>query len=74
MDDVMTIEEINSQFDSEWVLVDDPQTNESLQVLSGKVICHSKSRDEVYKKAIELRPGRFAVLYTGSMKGKKYLL
>jgi hypothetical protein len=67
MDNVLTIAEIESQFESEWVLVSDPQTNESLEVQSGKVLCHSKDRDEVYRKAVEVRPKRFAMLYTGTI-------
>jgi hypothetical protein len=67
MEKEMTIEEIESQFDSEWVLVEDPQTNEALEVLSGKVIHHSKDRDEVYRKAAALRPKRSAILYTGEI-------
>ena len=47
--------------------MEDPQTNDALEVLSGKVRCHSKDRDEVYRKAVELRPRRFAVLYTGQI-------
>ena len=65
--EVLTIAEIQSQFHSEWILVGDPQTDDSLQVQSGKVIYHSKDRDEVYRKAIELRPKRFAMLYTGTL-------
>lgn len=67
MDDVLTIAQIEAQFESEWVLVEDPQTNEELEVESGKVRWHSKDRDEVYRKAVELRPKRFAMLYTGGM-------
>jgi len=66
-DKVITIAEIESQFESEWVLVEDAQTNEALEVLSGRVRCHSKDRDEVYRKAVELRPKRFAMLYTGTI-------
>jgi hypothetical protein len=67
MEQEMTIKEIESQFESEWVLVEDPQTNEELQVQSGRVRHHSKDRDEVYRKAVELRPKRFAILYTGEI-------
>ncbi len=67
MDDVLTITQIEAQFAAEWILVADPQTNEVLEVQSGKVCWHSKDRDEVYRKAVELRPKRFAVLYTGKM-------
>jgi hypothetical protein len=63
----MTIQEIENQFESEWVLVADPQTNEGLEVTRGHVICHSKDRDEVYRRAVALRPKRSAILYTGRM-------
>ena len=65
MGETITIAEIQSRFQSEWVLLEDPQTNESLDVKSGKVLYHSKDRDEVYRKAIELHPKRFAMLFTG---------
>lgn len=42
MEAVMNIADIESRFDSEWVLVEDPQTNESHEVLRGKVVYHSK--------------------------------
>jgi hypothetical protein len=67
MGDVLTVAEIESRYKSEWVLVEDPQTNEALEVLSGKVRFHSKDRDEVYRKAVELRPKGFAMLYTGTI-------
>ena len=67
MDDVMTVAQIEAQFHSEWVLLEDPQTNEALEVQGGRVLWHSKDRDEVYRKAVEVRPKRFAVLYTGKM-------
>lgn len=65
MSDLLTVVEIQSLFPSEWVLIENPGTNQSLEVQSGKVLYHSKDRDEVYRKAIELRPKRFAMLYTG---------
>ena len=67
MEEVLTIAQIEAQFDSEWILVGDPQTNEALEVHSGKVLWHSKDREEVYRKAVELRPRRSAMLYTGKM-------
>jgi hypothetical protein len=67
MGEILTLAEIYSRFDAEWVLLDEPQTAENLDVLAGKVLFHSKDRDEVYRKAIELRPKRCAFLFTGSM-------
>lgn len=67
MDRVLTLKQIEDRFESEWVLVEDPETNDALEVQSGKVRWHSKDRDEVYRKAVELRPKRFAMLYTGKI-------
>jgi hypothetical protein len=67
MDHVLTLKEIEERFDSEWVLVEDPETNDALEVQRGTVRWHSKDRDEVYRKAVELRPKRFAMLYTGTI-------
>lgn len=67
MDEVLTTAQIEAQFESEWVLVEDPQTDEALTVRRGKVRWHSKDRDEVYRKAVELRLARFAILYTGKI-------
>jgi len=65
MNEVMSLVEIRDQFKSEWVLLEDPETTESLEVKGGKVLWHSKDRDEVYRKARELRPKHSAILYTG---------
>jgi hypothetical protein len=66
-DPAMTIQEIETQFADEWILVQEPETNEALEVTRGNVVCHSKDRDEVYRRAVALRPKRCAILYTGQM-------
>jgi hypothetical protein len=63
----MSVQEIHARFESEWVLVEDPETTELLEVTGGRVLWHSKDRDEVYRKARELRPKSSAILYTGSL-------
>ena len=67
MASVMTVAEIKAQFDAEWVLVEDPQTDSDLEVQAGVVTAHSKDRDEVYRLATTSRPPRFAILYTGEL-------
>ena len=67
MDTLLTLSEIEERHPSEWVLVDDVETNDFLLVQRGTVRFHSKDRDEVYQKALELPSKRFAVLYTGSI-------
>jgi hypothetical protein len=65
MGEVMTVSEIEDKFKSEWILIGDPETNEALEVLAGKVLWHSKNRDEVYRKVRELKPRHSAIVYTG---------
>lgn len=67
MGEVLTIAEITSTYESEWVLVEDPQTNAALEVQSGTVLYHSKDRDEFDRKVLGFHPRRFAVLYTGEI-------
>jgi len=67
MDEVLTLDQIEARFPSQWVLVADPDLTESLAVVKGKVLWHSPNRDEVYRKARELRPRHSAILYTGTL-------
>ena len=66
-EDVLTVEEIKSRYDSEWILLADPEVNSRQEVISGRLLFHSKDRDEVYRKAIELKPKHSAFIYTGKI-------
>jgi hypothetical protein len=72
----LTIEEIESRFPSEWILIEDPVTDEKLELRGGMVRWHSADRDEMYRKALESRAPRIAFLYTGKMplNGKTIVL
>jgi hypothetical protein len=65
MSEMLTLTEIESRFPSEWVLIGDPQTDPNEQLLGGRVLVHSRDRDEVDRKLLELRPARFALRYLG---------
>ena len=67
MPEVLSIEEIASRFEEEWVLLEDPQTDSLLEVRGGRVLWHSRDRDELERKALELRPRHSAVLFTGTL-------
>jgi hypothetical protein len=67
MNQVLSLSDIQRQFDSEWVLVVDPELTPGLEVIRGQVAWHSKDRDEVYRKARELAPNRSAILYNGRL-------
>ena len=65
MNQVMTMTEIETQFDNEWILVEAPVFDSDGEVVRGKVLWHSKDRDEVYRRDLEMRPRNAAYLYTG---------
>lgn len=67
MNEVMSMAEIKDRFESEWVLIGEPETTETLEVTGGRVLCHSKDRDEVYRKARALKPKHSAIIYTGML-------
>jgi len=67
MGEVMTLLEIQSGFDAKWLLIQDPEVTESLQLKRGKLLWHSKDRDEVYHKARVHRPKHSAILHTGRL-------
>lgn len=62
---VLTLEEIQSQYPREWVLIVCPELDEDLNVIRGQVLAHSTDRDEIYSK-LPLRKGKpVAIEYTG---------
>ena len=67
MNDVMAIADIHDKFDSEWILLEDPETDDSMEIRGGRVLWHSRDRDEVYRKAQEISPQHSAIVYTGSL-------
>lgn len=66
MGEILTMKEIEARFPSEWVLLTDPHLNEYQEILSGRLVCHSKDRDEIHRQAMALPlPRHIAVFYTG---------
>ena len=51
MDEILTLSEMESRYPEEWILIDDPETDESLEVVRGRVLFHSSDQGEMYRKA-----------------------
>ena len=67
MEKVMTWAEIESEFDGEWVLIEDTVYTHLQEIAWGKVIFHSKERADVYKKMGELPRLDHDVLFVGDL-------
>ena len=73
--DVLSKAQIYRRYPSEWVLIEDPVSDKHLQLLRGRVIFHSKDRDEMSRELLRVRPYHFAVEYTGKPpKGMEFVL
>jgi hypothetical protein len=71
----LTIKQIEEQYPSEWILMVEPETDQTYEVIAGKVVFHSKDRDEVYREANEVDAKEIALHYTGSIpKGTAIIL
>jgi len=73
MNELMSVMEIRDRFESEWVLIKDPELTEHLELTGGKVLWHSRDRDEVCRKArqLRLRPKHSAILYVEALSEAK---
>ncbi|MBI5181540.1 MAG: hypothetical protein HZA06_01355 [Nitrospirae bacterium] len=63
----MKWEKILEQYKDEWVLIDVKVTDDDFMVKEGDVIAHSKDKEEIYKKLLEIRPKNFSIEYTGKI-------
>ena len=65
MNDALTMAEIAQRYNGEWVLIADPETDQNLNVVRGRVLFHSPDRDEFDRESLKFQGNRFAVRYVG---------
>ena len=73
MNEVLTRAEMEAQFDGEWVLVADPEVDDSHEVQRGRVIHHSMDREAIYDHEESLHSQSLVHVYLGKMP-KRILL
>jgi hypothetical protein len=61
----MRWEEIVEQFRDEWVLIDVKGVDENFNLQEGDVIAHSKNKEEIYRRLLEMRPRNCSIEFTG---------
>ena len=65
MDNYLTIEEIEARYAPEWVLIDEPQKDDSQRFLGGRVVAHSPDRSVLFRTAKELGLHHIAIRKLG---------
>lgn len=74
MSEILTMEEIEKKFDGEWVLIEDVEVNEQLEVLRGKVTYHGNDKNELHRRAMKSKTKHFASLFIGKPDPKMEFL
>lgn len=74
VNEVLTRAEMEAQFEGEWVLVADPEVDNNLEVLRGRVVSHGQDPEAVYQEAIEQSVQHWASLYFGPIPETSILL
>lgn len=61
-----SIETIKQTYENEWVLLTDYEIDEYNEPLLGVVVAHSKEREEIYDKQMEIKKD-LLIFYTGKI-------
>lgn len=70
----LTLEEMGQKYPDEWLFIVDCEHSENTELLSGRVLVHSKSRIDIYNASGQYKGGA-AIRYTGKPpEGMGYLL
>ena len=67
----MRLEEIKQKYEDEWLLIQVEKTDELNRPIEGKLIAHSKNRDEIYDKMKKVK-GHSYTVYSGKIPKKGY--
>jgi len=59
--------EIKKSYKNQWVLIEVEKVDENFNLLEGEVLAHSKDKDEIYQKLLQIRPKEFSIEYTGEV-------
>lgn len=65
MSEAVDIEETVKQYKDEWLLFEVLETDDLDRPTKGRLLCHSKSRDEIHEVAMRLRPKEAMTVFTG---------
>lgn len=64
---IMTFEEIEQNYNGQWVLIAYSETDEDLKVVRGKVIAHSANKEDIYRVLETAREQPLAIEYMGQI-------
>ncbi len=71
MEEIADVDVLEKKYHDEWILIEVIEQNEFGAPTKGKLIAHSKRRDDIYD-SMKDHPGHTAVLFAGEIPKKGY--
>ena len=71
MGEISTVKEFEKKYHDEWLLIEVLEENECEEPVKGKLIAHSKVRDEIYEK-LKKTTGDICLFFAGEIPKKGY--
>ncbi len=59
--------QIKKKYTDNWILLEDVQMDEDMYISEGRVIYFHPSKEEIYKKLLELKPKISAIEFVGNI-------
>ena len=63
---LLSKEKIKTKYPNQWLLLEDCELDASTTLRKGRVLAHSKDRDEIHR-ALRMRTGNLCIHFTGSL-------
>jgi len=63
----MKWEEIVKKYKDEWVLLEVIRVDKNMKIKEGKILSHSKDKNDIYNKLVKVKPKKFAIEFTGKI-------
>ena len=64
---VQSIRSLKRRYPKEWLLLTNVVADELTRPIKGKLVAHSKSRDDIYERLAHVRAKSFCIEYTGEI-------
>ena len=63
---VMELSDIYKRYKDEWLLIEYEQLDEDLNVTRGKVVAHSRDKNEILQQLVQIQGRNIAIEYAGT--------
>jgi hypothetical protein len=64
---ILSLADMQEQYDGEWLLIAYTELDEDMQPIAGEVITHSPDREVVYRELLRQRGKSVAIEYVGTV-------